>query len=149
MLGGMDEIESAVEQAEAPSLAPQPVVGEPCARCGQPLPPGARFCPNCGAPVSPVTTEERQSVPVILVDLAARLQSAAAPEEILVGETTWQLTRDSVEYAEPRTVAAAGFGRDVLAWPVVSLSPRSTRRTIPLVDRRRELTLIEDTFERA
>src|SRR5262249_35269008 len=33
--------------------------------------------------------------------------------------------------------------------PVVSLSPRSSRRTIPLVNRRRELALLVDTFERA
>jgi class 3 adenylate cyclase/tetratricopeptide (TPR) repeat protein len=82
------------------------------------------------------------------VNLAARLQEAASAGEILVGETTWQLTRDAVEFGPGRTVPAVGFQNDVPAWPVVSLSTRSTRRTIPLVDRRRELALLNDTFER-
>jgi class 3 adenylate cyclase/tetratricopeptide (TPR) repeat protein len=82
------------------------------------------------------------------VNLAARLQEAAEPGEILVGETAWQLTNQAVEYGPQRFVPAKGFGGDVPAWPVVSLSTRSTRRTIPLVDRRRELALLEDTFER-
>jgi class 3 adenylate cyclase/tetratricopeptide (TPR) repeat protein len=83
------------------------------------------------------------------VNLAARLQEAARVGEILVGETTWLLTRNSVEFGPPRTVPAAGFSEEVRAWPVIALSTRSTRRTIPLVDRRRELALLFDTFERA
>jgi class 3 adenylate cyclase/tetratricopeptide (TPR) repeat protein len=82
------------------------------------------------------------------VNLAARLQEAAAAGEILVGETSWQLTRNAVEFGPGRTVPAVEFEDDVPAWPVVSLSTRSTRRTIPLVDRRRELALLNDTFER-
>src|SRR6266542_2324726 len=54
------------------------------------------------------------------VNLAARLQEAGRPGEILVGETTWQLTRNMVRF----------------------------RRAIPLVDRRRELALLGETFER-
>jgi len=82
------------------------------------------------------------------VNLAARLQEAADPGEILVGETTHQLTRYSVGFGEVRLVQAKGFG-EVRAWPVASLSPRSSRRTIPLAGRRRELTLLEDAFQRA
>ena len=65
------------------------------------------------------------------VNLAVRLEEAAEPDEILVGETTWQLTQHTVEYGAARSVVARGFPDDVKAWPAVTLSPRSTRRTIP------------------
>jgi class 3 adenylate cyclase/tetratricopeptide (TPR) repeat protein len=83
-----------------------------------------------------------------VVNMAARLQQAAMPGEILVGETTWQLTRDAVEFGPGRTVDAKGFGGVVQAHPVLGLSPRSTRRTIPLVGRKRELDLLTRTYTR-
>lgn len=82
------------------------------------------------------------------VNLAARLQQAAEPGTVLVGEATWMLTRDQVRYGEPIRVHAKGFEEPALAYPALGLEPRSTRRTIPLVDRRRELRLLEDAFER-
>ncbi|HEX6208508.1 MAG TPA: adenylate/guanylate cyclase domain-containing protein [Actinomycetota bacterium] len=82
------------------------------------------------------------------VNLAARLQQAAEPGEILAGDTTWRLTRDAVEYGDPRIVPARGFDEPVEAHPVRSLSTRSSRRTIPFVGRSRERGLLLDTFER-
>ena len=41
-----------------------------CAVCGEPLPEGARFCPNCGGLVAtPLGTEERKMVTVLFADL--------------------------------------------------------------------------------
>ncbi|HWL91185.1 MAG TPA: adenylate/guanylate cyclase domain-containing protein [Actinomycetota bacterium] len=41
-----------------------------CDFCGQPLPEGARFCPNCGTPLSTTLgTEERKMVTVLFADL--------------------------------------------------------------------------------
>jgi class 3 adenylate cyclase/tetratricopeptide (TPR) repeat protein len=41
-----------------------------CEVCDQPLPEGARFCPNCGSPVSTTLgTEERKMVTVLFADL--------------------------------------------------------------------------------
>ena len=91
---------------------------------------------------------ERPLVSGAAVNLAARLQQAAAPGEILVGETSHQLTRYAVEFAEPRTISAKGFENEVRAWPVAALSARSTRRTIPLVGRERELRLMQEVFDR-
>jgi class 3 adenylate cyclase/tetratricopeptide (TPR) repeat protein len=58
-----------------------------CAVCGQPLPDGARFCPNCGAAVStPLATDERKMVTVLFADLvdstglAQRLDAERARE---------------------------------------------------------------------
>jgi class 3 adenylate cyclase/tetratricopeptide (TPR) repeat protein len=83
------------------------------------------------------------------VNLAARLQQAADPGEVVVGTTTWLLTRDAAEFGEPRSLEARGFAEAVQARPVLSLNPRSTRRTIPLVGRRRDLDLLRGTIERA
>ncbi len=83
------------------------------------------------------------------VNLAARLQQAAEPGEILVGETTRQLTAGSIATGASRPIEAKGFPDPVTVWPVVSLSERSARRTIPLVGRRRELTLLTETLGRA
>ena len=235
-----------------------------CVRCGNPLPPDARFCPNCGAPTALEGGEERKIVTVLFADLAdstalaahldperfreimsafyelatnelsslrgraekfigdavmamfgiplahdddalravragfriregtarlgkslglpdplevhvgvnsgpvatgpgasgeplvsgavvtmgARLQQAAGAGEILVGQTTWQLTRGAVEFGPERTIDAKGFDGAVRAHPVLGLSPRSTRRTIPLVGRKRELDLLTRTYTR-
>lgn len=83
------------------------------------------------------------------VNLAARLQQAAEPGEILAGETTWQLTRDSVEYGDRREVQVRGFDDLAEAFPVRGLSTRSSRRTIPFVGRTRERDLLLATFDRA
>ena len=83
------------------------------------------------------------------VNLAARLQQAAAPDEILAGETTRQLTSGSVRFGDPREIDAKGFAEPVTVWPVEELSERSSRRTIPLVGRRRELTLLNESLGRA
>lgn len=83
------------------------------------------------------------------VNLAARLQQAAEPGEILAGDTTRQLTVTAVSFGEARSVKAKGFDEPVTAWPVEALSVRSSRRTIPLIGRRRELTLLREALARA
>ncbi|MGH7541114.1 MAG: zinc-ribbon domain-containing protein, partial [Gemmatimonadota bacterium] len=41
-----------------------------CEFCGNPLPEGARFCPNCGTPVAATLgTQERKMVTVLFADL--------------------------------------------------------------------------------
>ena len=83
-----------------------------------------------------------------VVNAAARLQSAAAPGEVLVGETAQQLTASAVDYADAREVAAKGFGSPLVAFPVRGLSMRSVRRTIPFVGRPDELGELRAAFER-
>ncbi len=81
------------------------------------------------------------------VNLAARVQQAAEPGGVLVAETSWLLTHDHVQYGEPLEVEAKGFERIAMAWPVVAIARRTSRRTIAFVNRRRELRLLADTFE--
>jgi len=98
--------------------------------------------------IVPASGPGQSLVSGVAVNLAARLQQAAEPGEVLVGETTYQLTMNSVRFGEARMVAARGFGAEVEAWPVEAISARSTRRTIPLVSRGREIALLRDTLER-
>jgi class 3 adenylate cyclase/tetratricopeptide (TPR) repeat protein len=116
---------------------------------GLPLPLRVRVGVNSGAVAAGSGPADQFLVSGAAVNLAARLQEAAEPNEVLVGNTAWQLTRQAVEFGPPRRFTAKGFDEEVVAWPVVALTGRSSRRTIPLVDRRRELALMVDAFERA
>jgi len=96
------------------------------------------------------TAQDRNIVIGAEVNLGARLQQAAAPGEILVGDTTMQLARDGVAFGEPRTIEAKGFEGAVTAWPVEGVLARPVdRRHIGFVDRRREVALLDDLFDRA
>ncbi len=83
------------------------------------------------------------------VNAAARLQAAAEPGEILVGQVTHSLTSDSVVFGDMRGVRARGFDAPLEAYPVEALTARSVRRTIPLVGRQSEIALMRDTLGRA
>ena len=83
-----------------------------------------------------------------VVNAAARLQAAAAPGEVLVGELARALTETSVSFAEARTVPAKGFDTELTAFPVQGLTTRSARRTIPFVGRADELALLRQSFAR-
>lgn len=82
------------------------------------------------------------------VNAAARLQAAAEPGEVLVGDTTHALTSASVAFGQERKIRAKGFEDPLPAYPVESLSTRSVRRTIPLVGRRAEVRLMRATLDR-
>lgn len=97
------------------------------------------------------TAHDRNIVIGAEVNLGARLQQAAEPGEILVGDTTYQLARTAVSFGEPRAIEAKGFGDGVRGWPVLGvLGPIVVdRRRISFIDRRREVALLADVFERA
>jgi class 3 adenylate cyclase/tetratricopeptide (TPR) repeat protein len=105
---------------------------------------------NTGA-VAVGTATDRNIVIGAEVNVGARLQQAAAPGEILAGATTVLLARDAVEFGELRELAAKGFEGPLSARLVLGLTerPRGDRARIPFVDRRRELRLLLDTFDRA
>jgi predicted ATPase/class 3 adenylate cyclase len=114
---------------------------------GLPVPMQVHIGVNTGQ-VAVGTAADRGIVIGAEVNLGARLQAAARPDEILVGNTTSQLVRDAVELGEMRMIQPKGLDGELPAWPVIKLAPRSTRSTIPFVDRRREQALLNDTFER-
>jgi class 3 adenylate cyclase len=82
-----------------------------------------------------------------VVNAAARLQAAAQPGQLLVGHTTHALTVDKVSYGRRRRVRAKGFDSSSLeAYPVIGLTTRSARRTIPFVGRASEQAVLEQSL---
>src|SRR5438477_6035426 len=89
-----------------------------------------------------------------VVNTAARLQSAAPVNGILVGETTYRATAETIDYAERPPVEAKGKEAPIRVWDVaqararfgVDLTPEA--RT-PLVGRERELEQLVGTLARA
>ncbi len=86
------------------------------------------------------------------VNLAARLQQAAMPGEILVGPTAYRLAAGSlvVEDAGPKDLK--GLDGPLRAWRVVDMLDgpgRSLGPRAPLVGRESELELLENTFNRS
>ena len=116
-------------------------------RLGLPVPMQVRVGVNTGQ-VAVGGATDRNIVIGVEVNAGARLQQAAEPGQILAGATTHQLAHTAVEFEEVRMIAAKGFEGELVAWPVVRLSSKSIRSTIRLINRRRELTLLQDTFER-
>ena len=112
-----------------------------------PMPLRVRVGINTGPVAIGSETTEQGLLFGATVNLAARLQQAAEPGGVLVAETSWLLTKDRVEFAPALTVEAKGFDQGAVGWPVLALAPGTSRRTIPFVDRRRELRLLHDTVE--
>ena len=87
------------------------------------------------------------------VNVAARLEQAAAPGEVLVGERTAALVRGAFELDAPRRVEAKGKNGGVVALPVLRalslMRPRGVGGApAPFVGRDRELELLLGTYAR-
>lgn len=85
------------------------------------------------------------------VNLAARLQQLAAPNEILVGPGASVLLRDRVEFEALEPVELRGFRdpvRSFRAVCTVELDAPVRGLSAPLVGREAELELLENTFAR-
>jgi class 3 adenylate cyclase len=86
-----------------------------------------------------------------VVNTAARLQSAAPTNGILVGAETHRLTRDAIVYETVEPVIAKGKAAPVSAWLALEASaPIGERRgaRAPLVGRARELEVLRGVWER-
>jgi class 3 adenylate cyclase/tetratricopeptide (TPR) repeat protein len=81
-----------------------------------------------------------------VLNAAVRLQTAARPGQVLVGETTRTLTKTQVSYGPRRKVRAKGFEESLSAFPVERLTTRSARRTIPFVGRGSEQALLRQSL---
>jgi class 3 adenylate cyclase/tetratricopeptide (TPR) repeat protein len=81
-----------------------------------------------------------------VVNAAARLQAAAQPGQVLAGQTTHALTGASVSYGRRRRVRARGFDGLLAGYPVLGLTTRSVRRTIPFVGRASEQAILNQSL---
>jgi class 3 adenylate cyclase/tetratricopeptide (TPR) repeat protein len=97
------------------------------------------------APGDPLATGD-------VVNTAARLQNAAPPGGLIVGEDTHRLTRHMFRFEPIAAVAAKGKAAPVSAWSVVEAlqapGARPTSQT-PLAGRARELDLLASVWDRA
>ena len=88
-----------------------------------------------------------------VVNTAARLQSAAPVNGILVDETTYRATRDRIVYADAQPVAAKGKAEPVPVWEAQEARSRFgvdiVQTGAPLVGRSRELDLLNGALARA
>ena len=86
------------------------------------------------------------------VNVAARLEQAAAPGEILIGEATLRLVPDAV-VAEPVELELKGKAAPVAAYRLEHVAPGAAGVVrdldVPMVGRERELRLLRDSFDAA
>ena len=89
-----------------------------------------------------------------VVNTAARLQSAAPVNGILVGETTYRATAERVDYGERPPVEAKGKEEPIPVWEVVQARARfgvdlTPEARTPLVGREREVEQLIGALERS
>ena len=85
-----------------------------------------------------------------VVNTASRIQSAAPPGGLVIGEVTWGAVRDRFETEAMEPFTAKGKAEPIPVWRV--LGERDDRPIVPvapLVGRSRELSLIEEVVARA
>jgi len=88
-----------------------------------------------------------------VINTAARLQSAAPVNGILVGETTYRATKEVIDYREAEPVEAKGKSEPVPAWEALEARSRlgvdMAEARAPLVGREHELHILGDALKRA
>jgi predicted ATPase/class 3 adenylate cyclase len=87
------------------------------------------------------------------VNIGARLETAAGPGEILIGDATYRLVRDAVLVEPVEPLDLKGKAEPMPAWRVLGVvagAPAVARRLdSPLVGRERELAMLRHAYERA
>ena len=85
------------------------------------------------------------------VNVAARLEQAARPGDILLGEQTFRLARHTVEAEPVQPIAAKGKAEPVPAYRLISVPATTAQRSFerPFVGRSEEYRTLEDIFDRA
>jgi class 3 adenylate cyclase len=124
--GGLDELNDELEQSYGTRLE-------------------LRMGVNTGEVVT--GTEERLATGDA-VNVAARLEQAAQPGEVLLGEETYRLVRDGVEAEPAAPLAAKGKAEPLTAYRLVSVQAEAPARrdAAPMVGRERQRSLLENTF---
>jgi class 3 adenylate cyclase/tetratricopeptide (TPR) repeat protein len=86
------------------------------------------------------------------VNVAARLQAAARPGSVTVGEVTHRLTSNAIEYEPLEPLELKGKAEPVMAWEAVRVTvatpTRIARASTPLIGREDESALLLSLFER-
>src|SRR6185503_13556117 len=121
------------------------------------LPDGAHFALRVGVNTGEVlagAVGDAYTVVGDTVNVASRLQSAAQPGSVTVGERTMRATDAAVEYTALEPLELKGKAERVPAWEAVCLiAEHSVRRVSPasespLIGRRQELDTLDSLYER-
>src|SRR5918994_1295842 len=121
------------------------------------MPPGADFQLRVGVNTGEVlagAVGETYTVVGDTVNVASRLQSAARPGSVTVGERTMRATDAAVNYEALEPLTLKGKAEPVPAWEAVGLiAEHSVRRVAParespLVGRQQELAALDSLYER-
>ena len=84
------------------------------------------------------------------VNVGARLEQAAAPGDVLIGEQTLQLVRDCVEVEPVEPLVLKGKAKPVRAWRLLAVTGEAARaHDAPMVGRETELRRLRDAYEQA
>jgi class 3 adenylate cyclase len=87
-----------------------------------------------------------------VVNTAARLESAAPVDGVLVDEWTFRATSRAIRYDDAAPVEAKGKSEAVAAWVAVeprSIVPEQQRDQLPLVGRDTEASMLRDALDRS
>jgi class 3 adenylate cyclase/tetratricopeptide (TPR) repeat protein len=87
-----------------------------------------------------------------VVNTAARLQNAAPPGRVIVGDETYRATRHAIRYEQLAPVDAKGKADAVAAWLAVEAATAPADRPLgtgPFVGRGRELEVLRSVWSRA
>jgi class 3 adenylate cyclase/tetratricopeptide (TPR) repeat protein len=121
------------------------------------LPDGAHFALRVGVNTGEVlagAVGDAYTVVGDTVNVASRLQSAARPGSVTVGERTMRATDAAVEYAALEPLDLKGKAERVPAWEAVGLIAEHAVRRVspasesPLVGRQQELDALDSLYER-
>ena len=83
------------------------------------------------------------------VNVASRLEQAAAPGEVLIGVETLRLVRDAVDVGEERLLELRGKAEPVRAYPLLAIAADVAvvrRADVPMVGRQMQLTRLRAAF---
>ncbi len=107
---------------------------------------------NTGEVIAGDPTRHDTFVTGAAVNVAERLERAARPGEILIGETTFRLARDAIRAEPLEPLTLKGTSEPFLAYRLLEVYPgmpaHARRFDSPMVNRRRELALLQDAFQR-
>ena len=110
---------------------------------GSPIPLAARIGITTGEVLVPGDDK-----PIIgdAMNTASRLQSAAEPGKVLIGEPTWRLVRDAVVVETVEPLRVKGKAEPVPAWRVLKVHPVAARNATPFVGRDRHMGMLDEAL---
>jgi class 3 adenylate cyclase len=105
---------------------------------------------NTGEVIAGDATTGQRLVTGDAVNTAARLEQAAGPGEIIIGDLTYRLARDEIEVEEIAPLSLKGKAEPVPAYRFVALrefTPESDAASSPFVGREREMGRLTQSLD--